>query len=98
MTEAEWLAGNDPIVMIEFLRGIIGNPFRSANFSPVWVTETVLMLTRQLYESRDFGTMPILADALQDAGCDNPDILSHCLSDCPHVRGCWVVNLILGKE
>jgi hypothetical protein len=52
-----------------------------------------------MYESRDFSTMPILADALQDAGCDNDDILSHCRdTDQAHVRGCWVVNLVLGKE
>ena len=41
--------------------------------------------------------MPILADALQDAGCDNADVLDHCRSDGPHVRGCWVVDLVLGK-
>ena len=41
--------------------------------------------------------MPILADALQDAGCDNDDILNHCRDDGPHVRGCWVVDLVLGK-
>ena len=42
--------------------------------------------------------MPILADALQDAGCDNDDILTHCRGEGPHVRGCWVVDLVLGKE
>jgi hypothetical protein len=51
-----------------------------------------------MYESRNFSAMPILADALQDAGCDNDDILSHCRIDGPHVRGCWVVDLVLGKE
>jgi hypothetical protein len=51
-----------------------------------------------MYESRDFGPMLILADALQDSGCDNPDILTHCRSDGPHVRGCWVVDLVLGKR
>jgi hypothetical protein len=51
-----------------------------------------------MYDSRDFSVMPILADALQDAGCDNEDILSHCRGDGPHVRGCWVVDLVLGKE
>jgi hypothetical protein len=49
-------------------------------------------------ESRDFGAMPILADALHDAGCDNADILDHCRGPGPHVRGCWVVDLVLGKE
>ena len=48
--------------------------------------------------SREFGAMPILADALQDAGCDNPDILNHCRGDGPHVRGCWVMDRALGKE
>ncbi|MBP3958607.1 hypothetical protein J8F10_25440 [Gemmata sp. G18] len=52
-----------------------------------------------MYESRDFSAMPILADALQDAGCDNADILSHCRdTSLTHVRGCWVVDLALGKQ
>jgi hypothetical protein len=65
---------------------------------PVWCTETVLSLAKQMYDSRDFGAMPILADALQDAGCDNEDILDHCRGPGPHVRGCWVVDLVLGKS
>jgi hypothetical protein len=51
-----------------------------------------------IYDSRDFSAMPILADALQDAGCENTDILDHCRGSGPHVRGCWVVDLVLGKE
>jgi hypothetical protein len=51
-----------------------------------------------MYESREFSAMPILADALQDAGCDCADILSHCRSEQTHVRGCWVVDLVLEKE
>jgi hypothetical protein len=52
-----------------------------------------------MYESRDFGAMPILADALQDAGCDSNDILNHCRdANATHVRGCWVVDFVLGKE
>jgi hypothetical protein len=55
-------------------------------------------LAKGMYESRDFSAMPILADALQDAGCDNPDILNHCRDESlTHVRGCWVVDLVLGK-
>jgi hypothetical protein len=81
------------------LRDIIGNPFRSVGIRRLWRTDTVLTLARQMYESRDFGAMPILADALQDAGCENDDILSHCRdANHPHVRGCWVVDLVLGKE
>jgi hypothetical protein len=80
------------------IRDIFGNPFRPVVFSPEWRTNTALALARQIYESRDFGAMPILADALQDAGCDSDDILGHCRGDGPHVRGCWVIDLVLGKE
>jgi hypothetical protein len=82
----------------QLFRDIFGNPFRPATFSPEWRTDTVLALARQMYEARDFGAMPILADALQDAGCDNVDILAHCRGSGPHVRGCWIVDLVLGKE
>ncbi len=80
-----------------FLRDIFGNPFRPVTLNPAWLTSTVLALAQQMYESRDFSPMPILADALQDAGCDNADILNHCRQPGEHVRGCWVVDLILSK-
>jgi hypothetical protein len=79
------------------LRDIFGNPFRPVTADPNWLTSSVLALARQVYEARDFAPMPILADALQDAGCDNPDILAHCRGPGPHVRGCWVVDLLSGK-
>ena len=80
------------------LRDIFGNPFHPTRFSTEWRTDTALVLARQMYESRDFSALPILADALQDAGCDSADILDHCRGPGPHVRGCWVVDLVLGKE
>jgi hypothetical protein len=79
------------------LLDIFGNPFRPVTVDPSWLTSTVTTLARQMYESRDFSPMPILADALQDVGCDHADILAHCRSDGPHVRGCWVVDQLLGK-
>jgi hypothetical protein len=82
----------------DLLRDIFGNPFRPVAFDAAWRTSTVTALARGMYESRDFGAMPILADALQDAGCDSDDILDHCRGPGPHVRGCWVVDLVLGKE
>ncbi|MDY3560924.1 hypothetical protein R5W23_002173 [Gemmata sp. JC673] len=83
----------------ELLRDIFGNPFRPIAFAPEWRTDTVRALAREMYESRDFGAMPILADALQDAGCDNDDILNHCRNPKGvHVRGCWVVDSVLEKE
>ncbi len=81
-----------------FLRDIFGNPFRPVAFDPAWRTDTAVSLARQMYESREFGAMPILADALQDAGCEYTDILNHCRdTSATHVRGCWVVDLVLGK-
>ncbi|AMV27420.1 hypothetical protein VT84_23675 [Gemmata sp. SH-PL17] len=79
-------------------RCVWGNPFRPMTVDPGWVTSDVTSLSRQMYESRDFSAMPILADALQDAGCDSADVLDHCRGPRPHVRGCWVVDLVLGKE
>ena len=78
-------------------RDIFGNPFRPVAFDPAWRTSTAIALASQMYESRDFAPMPILADALQDAGCDNDDVLTHGRGDGVHVRGCWVVDLVLGK-
>ena len=86
------------IVETDYVRDVFGNPFRRSTFDPDWRTDTAVLLARQMYESRDFSAMPILADALQDAGCDNPDVLNHCRGGGPHVRGCWVVDLVLGKE
>jgi hypothetical protein len=80
-------------------RDIFGNPFRPVVFDSAWRTDTAIALARTMYESREFSAMPILADALQDAGCDNPDMLNHCRdASATHVRGCWVVDLVLGKE
>ena len=86
------------IAEAQLVRDVFGNPFRPVSFSAAWRTGTALSLAHQMYESRDFSAMPILADALQDVGCDNDDVLTHCRSDGPHVRGCWVVDLVLGKE
>jgi hypothetical protein len=82
----------------DVLRDLVGNPFRPVAFLPEWRTDTAVALASQMYQSRDFSAMPILADALQDAGCDSADILDHCRNLGLHVRGCWVVDLVLGKE
>jgi hypothetical protein len=102
---AEWSSFWDlvsvPVVFGKSWKPIIydvfGNPFRPVPFDPSWLTSAVVSLARTMHDSRDFSAMPILADALQDAGCDHPDVLAHCRSDGPHVRGCWVVDLVLGK-
>ena len=81
------------------LREIFGNPFRPITFDPAWRTSDVILLARGIYDERAFDRMPILADALQDAGCDSDDILNHLRDpNATHVRGCWALDLVLGKE
>jgi hypothetical protein len=83
---------------VVLLRDIFGNPSRPAVLSETWRTSDAVGLARSMYDSRDFVPMPILADALEDAGCDSADILGHCRAEAPHVRGCWVVDQVLGKS
>jgi hypothetical protein len=97
-TVSGWAAEAELAAQAVLVRDIFGNPFRPVAFSPEWRTDTAVALARQMYESREFSAMPILADALQDAGCDSDDILNHCRGDGPHVRGCWVVDLVLEKS
>jgi hypothetical protein len=85
-------------VAAPLLRELIGNPFRPVTLNPSWLTSTVLTLAEGTYAERAFDRLPILADALQDAGCDNTDVLDHCRGPGQHVRGCWVVDLVLGKQ
>ena len=73
-------------------------PFHPATFNPSWLTSTVLSLTAGIYQEKAFDRMPILADALQDAGCENEEILNHCRQQGEHVKGCWCVDLILDKK
>jgi hypothetical protein len=81
----------------DLLRDIVGNPFHPVAADPRWLTSAVVALAAGCYADRAFDRLPVLADALQDAGCDHPDVLAHCRGPGPHARGCWVVDLILGK-
>lgn len=74
------------------------NPFHPITLDPSWLTSTVVSLAQQMYDSRDFSAMPILADALQDSSCDNETILTHCRGLGPHTRGCWLVDLLTNRE
>jgi hypothetical protein len=80
------------------LRDIFGTPFRPVALDAAWLTPGVVELARTIYEGRAFEQMPELADALETAGCHDPDILAHCRGPGGHVRGCWVVDMILGKS
>ena len=82
------------------IRDIFGNPFRPVVVEQAWLSQnegTVRKLAQAIYDQRQFSDLPILADALEEAGCSDQDVLAHCRGPGPHVRGCWVVDLLLGK-
>jgi hypothetical protein len=85
----------------DLLRDLFGNPFRPMMVEPAWLDWNdgcVAKLARAIYEERKYQDMKILGDALEEAGCGNPDILAHCRQPGEHVRGCWVVDLLLGLK
>ena len=96
----------DTTAQIVLLRDLFDNPFRPCWVGRRWITPTVVALARVIYAERAFDLMPVLADALQDAGCDDEHILTHCRGreevgypvQGAHARGCWVLDAILGKE
>jgi hypothetical protein len=77
---------------------LFGNPFCPTSFRSEWRTETVVALARHVYHSGEFDAMPVLGDALEDAGCSDGGLLSHLRGPGPHLRGCWTIDLILGKQ
>ena len=88
----------EPTALARLLREQLGNPFRPYHLEPAWLTETVLALTAAIEAERAFDRMPILADALEDAGCDDRPMLDHLRGPGPHAVGCWVLDLILNRE
>jgi hypothetical protein len=82
----------------ELLREIVGNPFRPVAVLPGWLSADALRLATYSHVHRAFEQLPIVADALEDAGCTDESILAHLRSPGPHVRGCWALDLILGKD
>jgi hypothetical protein len=96
------IAARDPAgaVQTDLLRDLFGNPFRLVALDPSWLGwngSTVVRLAQAIYEDRAFDRLPILGDALEEAGCTDQDILAHCRGQGEHVRGCWVLDLVLGR-
>lgn len=88
-------------LLADLLHDVLGNPFRPPCVDPAWLTwndGTVRSLAETIYAERTHDRLPILADALQDAGCSDAAMLDHCRGTGPHTRGCWVVDALLGKE
>jgi hypothetical protein len=89
------------IIVCSLLREVFGNPFRPMAVDPRWLSwngATVPRLAQDIYDDRDFDRLSVLADALEEAGCVSSEILAHCRAPGRHVRGCWVVDLLLGKS
>jgi len=92
-------------LFLAILRDILGNPFRPVAVDPAWRTPPVISLAQGAYDERhlpagtlDSDRLAVLADALEDAGCDGTDILTHLRGPGPHVRGCWAVDLVLARK
>ncbi len=83
------------------LRDVFPNPFDEPKVKPEWMTwnsETIRRLAEAIYSEHRFGDLPILADALEEAGCDDAAILQHCRDSNPHIRGCWAIDLLRGES
>jgi hypothetical protein len=80
------------------LHDLFGDPFRTTAVDPSWRTPAALHLATVIYQGREFGLMPVLGDALEEAGCTESDLLAHLRSQDDHIRGCWALDLILEKS
>ncbi len=99
VTAVDWAEkhADEPGHQIALLRDIFGSPFRPVSLDPAWRTPAVLRLARSIYDGRAFDQLPILADALEEAGCQDQSMLEHLRSPGPHVKGCWPLDLVLGR-
>jgi hypothetical protein len=101
---AGWVAAREAARHAEFvaqgdlLRDIFNNPFEPPTLDSTWLVPTIIKLAQQIYSERTFDQLPKLADLLESANCKDAHILGHCRGSRNHVRGCWVVDLVLGKD
>jgi hypothetical protein len=99
---AEWteILRAERLAQCNLLRDIFGNLHFDAGLGPCWFPHqdvAVASLARDIYQGGDFSRLPLLADSLEQGGCDTREILDHCCGSALHVRGCWVVDLVLGN-
>jgi hypothetical protein len=91
---------NPGVALAPLLRDLFGNPFRPVHLDPAWLAwedGTVRKLAEGIYQDQAFDRLPVLADALEEAGCADEQVLAHCRAGGPHARGCWLLDLLLGK-
>jgi hypothetical protein len=99
--EYQGLEGRLRAAQEALFRDIAGNPFRSHRLDPAWLTANDALVPRlagEIYDERRWAELPVLGDALEDAGCDRGDLIDHCHGPGPHTRGCWVLDRLLGKQ
>jgi len=90
----------EELFQCDLLRDLFGQLFQPAHVDPTWTSwqgGIIATMAQVIHDERRFGDLPILADALEDAGCDNEALLAHCRLPGPHVRGCWAVDALLGR-
>jgi hypothetical protein len=94
-----YMSGDSSSVVVERLREELTDIVAPANIilAPAWITPTVIAMAGQIYNDRAFDRMPVLGDALEEAGCTVNEVLQHCRNGQEHARGCWVVDKVLGK-
>lgn len=95
----EWYeVGNDdrPDPRPALIRDVFGYPYAPVSVEAGWRTDTVAALAEGVAADGAYGRLPVLADALEEAGCDEQRLLTHCRAEGPHVRGCWAVDAVRG--
>jgi hypothetical protein len=93
----EWIGPREQAQHLTLIWEVFGNPFRPVRGAPAWRTQAVVGLARSAYDQRAFELLPFLADALEEAGCTDASLLTHCREIDKHTRGCWAVDVILDK-
>ena len=88
-------------IQADIFRDVMANLLRPCSIDPTWLhwkDDAVVKLAQSIYHERAFDQLPLLASTLEHAGCDHAELLAHCRNGGPHVRGCWVVDALLGMK
>ena len=84
----------DLVAHCDLLREVVGNPFRPASLGPAERRGAIEKIAQASYDDLDFSRLPVLADALEEAGCADEAVLAHLRGPGPHARGCWALDLV----
>jgi hypothetical protein len=84
--------------LCRWLQDVAGDPSHPVHFRPEWRTPDAVAIASEMYARRDFVALPVLAEVLREVGCEEPLLHKHCCEPGEHIRGCWLVDLVLGTE